>query len=111
MIARVHDWLRGRRVDRVLANWEPLVMTAARLNERFGLPGHVGRHRARLSRQAADEGPRRGRGAPRADGRSARTRSPTCWKAIETIGYPAIIKPISGAGSADTYKVVDPRPS
>ena len=31
VIARVHGWLRGRSVDRVLANWEPLVITAARL--------------------------------------------------------------------------------
>jgi len=27
------------------------------------------------------------------------------WSAVEAIGFPAIIKPISGAGSADTYKV------
>jgi hypothetical protein len=39
VVARVHAWLRGREVDRVLANWEVLVETAARLRERFGLPG------------------------------------------------------------------------
>src|SRR5262249_44274441 len=39
VIARVHAWLRGRSIDRVLANWEPLVVVAARLRERFGLPG------------------------------------------------------------------------
>lgn len=26
VIARVHAWLRGRGVNRVLANWEPLMM-------------------------------------------------------------------------------------
>jgi hypothetical protein len=26
VIARVHGWLRGRSIDRVLANWEPLVI-------------------------------------------------------------------------------------
>jgi len=30
------------------------------------------------------------------------------WAAIEDIGFPAIIKPISGAGSADTYRVESP---
>src|ERR1700733_203876 len=39
VIARVHAWLRGRTVDRILANWEPLVLLAARLRERFALPG------------------------------------------------------------------------
>nr|MBA3822210.1 hypothetical protein [Deltaproteobacteria bacterium] len=39
VVARVHTWMRGRAVDRVLANWEVMVLTAARLRERFGLPG------------------------------------------------------------------------
>src|SRR5688572_24227837 len=38
VIRRVQAWLRGRSVDRVLANWEPLVLTAAHLNELLGLP-------------------------------------------------------------------------
>ena len=36
VMQRVTAWLRGREVDRVLANWEPLVILAARLRERFG---------------------------------------------------------------------------
>src|ERR1041384_1551549 len=36
---RVTDWLRGKSIDRVLANWEPLVILAARLRERWGMPG------------------------------------------------------------------------
>src|SRR5689334_17201030 len=39
VVARVHAWLRGRSVDRLVANWEVLVLTAARLRERLGLPG------------------------------------------------------------------------
>src|SRR5215831_7064622 len=39
VIARVSAWLGRREVDRVLANWEPLVILAARLRERLGLPG------------------------------------------------------------------------
>src|SRR6201999_3160497 len=27
------------------------------------------------------------------------------WEAAEKIGYPLIVKPIAGAGSADTYRV------
>jgi biotin carboxylase len=33
--------------------------------------------------------------------------SSACWEAAERIGFPIIIKPIAGAGSADTYRVND----
>ena len=39
VVERVTAWLRGRSVDRVLANWEVTVLTAARLRERLGVPG------------------------------------------------------------------------
>jgi hypothetical protein len=39
VIERVSTWLRGKSIDRVLANWEPLVLLAARLRERWGLGG------------------------------------------------------------------------
>jgi biotin carboxylase len=31
-----------------------------------------------------------------------------CWEAAERIGFPIILKPIAGAGSADTYRVSEP---
>ncbi len=104
VIARVHNWLRGRSIDHVLANWEPLVLLAARLRERFGLPGmsvdtvRGFRDKQLMKERVAAAGLR----VPRAQ----RVRSvQDVWGAVEAIGYPAIIKPISGAGSADTYKV------
>jgi biotin carboxylase len=104
VIARVHTWLRGRSVDHVLANWEPLVIVAARLRERFGLPGmsvdavRGFRDKQLMKERVAAAGLR----VPRAQ----RVRTiKDVWAAVEQIGYPAIIKPISGAGSADTYRV------
>ena len=104
VIARVHAWLRGREVDQVLASWEPLVVTAARLNERLGLPGmsvdtvRGFRDKQLMKERVAAAGLR----VPRAQ----RVRSVAeVWPAMDVTGYPAIIKPISGAGSADTYKV------
>jgi biotin carboxylase len=104
VIARVHAWLRGRSIDRVLANWEPLVLTAARLRERFGLPGmsvdtvRGFRDKQLMKERVAAAGLR----VPRAQ----RVRSvKDVWSALEVTGFPAIIKPISGAGSADTYKI------
>ena len=37
--ARVLRWLGGRSVDRVLSNWEPLVILAARIRDRLQMPG------------------------------------------------------------------------
>jgi len=104
VIARVHGWLRGRTVDRVLANWEPLVIVAARLRERFGLPGmSVDTVRGFRDKQLMKE---RVAAAGLRVPHSRRVRSvKDAWAAVEHTGYPAIIKPISGAGSADTYKV------
>ena len=104
VIRRVHDWVRGRTIDQVLANWEPLVVTAARLREQFGLPGmsvdtvRGFRDKQLMKERVAAAGLR----VPRAH----RARSiKEAWSAVEITGFPAIIKPISGAGSADTYKI------
>ena len=99
VIARVHDWVRGHAIDQVLCNWEPLMMCAARLNERFGLPGmsvdtvRGFRDKQLMKERVAAAGLR----VPRAQ----RVRSVAdVRRAVEVTGYPAIIKPISGAGSA-----------
>jgi biotin carboxylase len=104
VIARVHGWLRGRSIDRVLANWEPLVVVAARLRERFGMPGmSVDAVRGFRDKQLMKD---RVAGAGLRVPRAQRVRSiADVWRAVEATGFPAIIKPISGAGSADTYKV------
>ena len=107
VIARVHRWLRGREVDRVLANWEVLVETAARLRERFGLPGmsldtvHGFRDKQLMKERVAAAGLR--------VLRSRRVRTETETRAAaEEFGYPLIVKPIAGAGSADTFRVDSP---
>jgi biotin carboxylase len=106
VIRRVHAWVRGRTIDRVLANWEPLVLTAAKLNEMFNLPGmSVDTVRGFRDKQLMKE---RVEAAGLRVPRSSRVRSiDDVKRAIEVTGYPAIIKPISGAGSADTYRIED----
>ncbi|HUJ58957.1 MAG TPA: ATP-grasp domain-containing protein [Kofleriaceae bacterium] len=104
VVARVTAWLRGREVDRVLANWEVMVLTAARLRERFGLPGmsvdtvQGFRDKQLMKQRVAGAGIR----VPRAE--RVRTVAET-RAAAERIGFPLIVKPIAGAGSADTYRV------
>ena len=106
VVRRVHAWVRGRTIDRVLANWEPLVITAAKLRELFGIPGmsvdtvNGFRDKQLMKERVAAAGVR----VPR----SARAHSiEEVRKAIEIVGLPAIVKPISGAGSADTYRIDD----
>ncbi len=96
--------LQGRNVDRVETLWEPLVHLAARLRERIGVPGM----------SVADAVAFRDKGVMKqrveaAGLRTARSRRSTtkdgCRSAAAEIGYPIIIKPISGAGSSDTYRI------
>jgi biotin carboxylase len=104
---RVSAWLRGKSIDRVLANWEPLVILAARLRERWGMPGMsvdavLGfRDKQLMKERVAAAGLR----VPQS--RRCRTESDV-RAAAEELGYPLIVKPIAGAGSADTYKVEGP---
>lgn len=106
VVDRVHAWLRGREVDRVLANWEVMVLTAARLRERLGVPGMTVdavngfRDKQLMKQRVAAAGLR----VPRAE--RVRTVAET-RAAAERIGFPLIVKPIAGAGSADTYRVDD----
>jgi biotin carboxylase len=104
VVARVTAWLRGRQVDRVLANWEVMVLTAARLRERFGVPGmSVDAVRGFRDKQLMKE--RAAAGGVRVP-RAARIRTIAEARAVaDRIGYPLVVKPIAGAGSADTYRV------
>jgi biotin carboxylase len=107
VIERVTAWLRGREVDRVLANWEVMVLTAAKLRERLGVSGmsvdtvNGFRDKQLMKERVAAAGLR----VPRAV--RVRTVAET-RAAAEQIGFPLIIKPIAGAGSADTYRVDNP---
>ncbi len=93
-------------VDRVISNWEPLILLAATLRERLGLPGMTRdvalgfRDKQVMKERLAAAGLR----VPR----SARVRTAEqAWAAAEEVGYPLILKPIAGAGSADTFRCDD----
>jgi biotin carboxylase len=97
----------GVRFDRVETLWEPLVMLAARLREALGVPGLTPaqalpfRDKELMKRKLDAAGIRTPRHFSCSDARSVR-------EAAERIGYPLMIKPIAGAGSADTHRVNGP---
>jgi len=105
-IAALRERLRGRSLDRIECLWEPGILLAARLREALSVEG-LGVTRARrfrdkeLMKQALD-----GAGI-RTPHHVAAHSVAEVWDAAASIGFPLIVKPISGAGSADTYRVVD----
>lgn len=109
LIAEVRQWLKANslRLDRVECLWEPGMLLAARLREALGLPGMTHDETLpfrdkELMKQMLDKA---GLRTPR----HVRARSAAeVRQGAEHIGYPLIIKPIAGAGSADTYRVDDP---
>ncbi len=107
VIAELRDKLKGRELDRVECLWEPGILLAARLREAFGVPGLTQAQALRFRdkermKQALDAA---GIRTPR---HVAAHSIAACWEASESIGFPLIVKPIAGAGSADTYRVEGP---
>ena len=79
------------------------MILAARLRESFGLPGMTVEHRCR-SATRSDEAELDAAGI-RTPRHASATTVAAVWEAAEQMGYPLILKPIDGAGSADTYRV------
>ena len=95
---------RYASIDQVECLWEPYMVLAAQIRESFGLPGMTVeetlpfRDKERMKQVLDAAGIRTPRHASTSTVRGV-------WEAAERIGYPLIVKPIAGAGSADTYRV------
>jgi formate-dependent phosphoribosylglycinamide formyltransferase (GAR transformylase) len=104
VIRQVKAWKEAQPLDQVECLWEPGVILAAKLREALKLPGQdvaqatLFRDKDAMKQAVAAAGIR----VPKH--RRAATPS-ECHQAAEAIGYPIIIKPIAGAGSADTFRV------
>ncbi|MCP5032955.1 MAG: ATP-grasp domain-containing protein [Actinomycetia bacterium] len=108
-VDEVANWLssHGVGVDRVECLWEPGVVLAAKLRARLGIGGlsveqAIAFRDKETMKQVLD---------------AAGIRTPHHYRAetadevrsaAERIGYPLVVKPIAGAGSADTYTADGP---
>ena len=106
LVARARDYASRHRIDKVECLWEPLMIGAARIREALGLPGMTVEETVpfrdkEIMKQVLD---RAGIRTPRHA--NAHTISEV-REAVAAIGFPVIIKPIAGAGSADTYRLDD----
>ena len=104
VLAALHGLAQHASIDQVECLWEPYMILAARIRESFGLPGMTVeetwpfRDKERMKQMIDTAGIR----TPR---HHSATTPADVWEAAERIGYPLIVKPIAGAGSADTYRV------
>ncbi|TPW08405.1 MAG: hypothetical protein FD129_2438, partial [bacterium] len=103
MMAEVERIARQVRLDRIECLWEPMMIPVARIREKLGLPGMTVAETIpfrdkevmkRVLDAAGIRTPRHGNATSVAEARAAAGK----------VGFPLVIKPIAGAGSADTYK-------
>jgi ATP-grasp domain len=104
VLADIRRWLGTQTLDRVECLWEPGMLLAAHLREGLRVPGMTVaktvpfRDKEVMKRVLDAAGIRTPRHM------SCRTAN-ECREAAARIGYPLIVKPIAGAGSADTYRL------
>ena len=104
VLAALRGLAQHERFEQVECLWEPYMILAARIREQFGLPGMTVaetvpfRDKERMKQVLDAAGVRTPRHA-------SSTTVAGVWDAAERIGYPIIVKPVAGAGSADTYRV------
>jgi hypothetical protein len=100
----VHALAKHVHIDRVECLWEPFMILAARLREMLGAPGLTVdqtvpfRDKERM-KQVLDAA------GLRTPWHQSTTTVAGVWEAAERIGFPLIVKPIAGAGSANTFRV------
>ncbi len=104
VLGALHGLSGNVRLELVECLWEPYMLLAAHIREVFGLPGMTVdqtvpfRDKERMKQVIDAAGIRTPRHA-------STTSVAGVWQAAEWIGFPIIVKPIAGAGSADTYRV------
>ena len=104
VVKEVRQWKAAQPLKQVECLWEPGVILAARLREALGVPGQdvaqatLFRDKDAMKQAVANAGIR----TPK---HQRATNAAECQRAAEQIGFPVIVKPIAGAGSADTFRV------
>jgi biotin carboxylase len=104
VVKQVTEWKAARPIKQVECLWEPGVILAARLRERLGIGGQdvaqatLFRDKDAMKQAVSKAGIR----TPK---HRRATNPAETQRAAEQIGFPVIVKPIAGAGSADTFRV------
>jgi len=102
----IREWTRGRTIDRVECLWEPGMILAAKVRAALGVPGMSVEETLPFRDKVVMKDVLRKAGVRTSKHQRAKTADEV-REATERIGYPVIVKPVDGAGSADTYPVRD----
>jgi formate-dependent phosphoribosylglycinamide formyltransferase (GAR transformylase) len=104
VLAQVGELARTTPIHRVECLWEPYMVLAARIREMLGLPGMsvqqtIPFRDKEVMKRVLDQA------GIRTPYHYSATTAAQVVEAAESIGYPIVVKPIDGAGSANTYRV------
>ena len=104
VLAKVAEIARRVPLERVECLWEPYMVLAARMREMLELPGltveeTIPFRDKEVMKRVLDAA------GIRTPHHYSATTAAGVREAVERIGYPVIVKPIAGAGSADTYRL------
>jgi biotin carboxylase len=108
VLERLRATHRKASIDSVECLWEPGMILAARLREALGVPGMSEEHTL-LFRDKEKMKLALDRAGIRTPRHARATDEAAIREATERVGYPLIVKPIAGAGSAGTHRVDDRR--
>jgi biotin carboxylase len=103
-VREILSWPGIENIEQVECLWEPCVLMAAAVREALDLPGMdinqtiLFRYKDQMKQRVAAAGVR----TPRY---LKASNAEECLEAVNLIGFPLIIKPLSGAGSIDTHRV------
>jgi len=106
MVRTVRQIDRQFPLDRIECLWEPGILLTARLREALGLPG-LGVEQSDLFRDKEKMKQRLDACGIRTPRHARATSESEVREAAEKIGFPLIVKPVDGGGSADTFRVDD----
>lgn len=104
MLKALAEWDIPAKIDRVECLWEVGMELAAEVRQAFGVPGMTPQETLLFRDKNLMRDTLNAAGIRNPKHANARTIAEVNQAAHE-IGYPLIIKPISGAGSADTYRI------
>ena len=107
VIRAVEQFSRRHPLERVECLWEPAMILAAKLREALGLPGMTVAQTVPF-RDKSEMKKALNRAGIRTPRHAREGSAEGCRQAAERIGYPVIVKPIAGAGSADTHRLDTP---
>ncbi|MEO0481050.1 MAG: ATP-grasp domain-containing protein [Planctomycetota bacterium] len=106
VVKEIRGFLRNRSIDRVETLWEPAMLIAARLRELLGCPG-LNVEQTEPFRDKVLMKDRLDQAGIRTPYHFRATTRDEVHRAVDKIGFPLILKPVDGAGSADTFRCDD----